>query len=154
MLKKILIGVGILAVIGIGAFLFFANKIVGEVKQEMQAREPEFRQYITMSVDEQNAYVDKSWNDLMKVIIKRVGGQNISEEEYNATFSNETPELKTARIEYGRSVIAAIILSMDSITKDMPAGIKAKLQAEADDTENRSKKYDALQKQFSANQKK
>ncbi len=153
MLKKILIVLGILAVIGIGVAIFFTNKFVGEVQQELQAREPELRQYLTMTVEEQNAYVDKSWNDVVKGLINKFGGQEISEAEYNATFSNETPELKAARIEYGRSVIAAIILSMDNIVKDIPADIKAKLQAEADDTDNRSKKYQELEKQFSANQK-
>lgn len=153
MLKKILIVLGILAVIGIGVAVFFTNKFVGEVQQELQAREPELRQYLTMTVEEQNAYVDKSWNDVVKGLINKFGGQEISEAEYNATFSNETPELKAARIEYGRSVIAAIILGMENISKDIPADIKAKLQAEADDTDNRSKKYQELEKQFSANQK-
>lgn len=153
MLKKIFIVIGVLAVIGMGVAVFFTNKIVGEVQQELQAREPEFRQYITMTVEEQNAYVDKSWNDVVKGLIKKVSREGISEEEYNATFSNETPELKAARIEYGRSVIAAIILGMENISKDIPDDIKAKLQAEADDVDNRSKKYDELEEQFSANRK-
>ena len=61
MLKKVLIGIGVLVILlaafGIGGMMFLKNKI----ETKLAEKEPEFRQYITMTAEEQNAYVEKNF---------------------------------------------------------------------------------------------
>ena len=138
MLKKILIGAGVLALIVVLGFGFLANKI----NSKLQEKEPEFRQYVTMSTKEQNAYVEKNISELAQIIMH----------DANANTLPQNPEVKAAEIEFGRSVIAGLILSSENIVKDLSEDVKAQFKAEADELDARSHKYTELIKKYS-NQK-
>lgn len=140
MLKKVLIAFGILAIIGIVGLLFIGNKIDTAIKE----KEPEFRQYIQMTVEEQNAYVEKNMNDLMQWTMRN------ADQERKILFDRITndPEIHAAAIEFGRSVVAGLIMGSEPIVKDMTEDIKAKIQAEVDAMDARSDRYSELIKKY------
>lgn len=140
MLKKVLIAFGILAIIGIIGLLFVGNKIDTAIKE----REPEFRQYLSMTAEEQNAYIEQNMNNLMQMIMTE------ADEKGRAAFEKikNDPELHAAAIEFGRSIVAGLIMASEPIVKDMKEDIKARIQAEADALEARSDKYSELMKKY------
>ena len=140
MLKKILIAVVILAVIGIAGFLYVGNKIDNAVK----AREPEFRQYITMTVEQQNAYVEKNIDAFMQFVITEADKKGREKFEQ---LKND-PEVRVAAINFGRSIVASFIVASEPIAKDLAEDVKAKLKAEAAEVEARGDKYKALLEKY------
>lgn len=138
MMKKVLIVVGILVAIGaviIGVASYGVVKVVDEAIKE---KEPEFRQYISMNVEQQNAYVEKNLDFLLESAIK--DSKKIEEKE-NLEKVKADPEARKAGMELGRSIIASLILSSDSIVKDLNAEEKSKLRAESDNMSARMEKY-------------
>ena len=133
MLKKILIAVGILAVLGIVGIVFVGNKIDSAIK----AREPEFRQYVTMTVEEQNAYVEKNIESFMQMMTKEADSQGRAVIEKIKT----DPELKTAAIDLGRSIVATFILANEDILKDLSTEIHNSLKSEAEQMDNRNNRF-------------
>lgn len=140
MLKKILIGVGVLALIAVIGFGFLANKI----NSKLQEKEPEFRQYVTMSTEEQNAYIEKNISELAQIIMHDAN----STEKANFDKMQADLELKAAELQFGRSVVAGLILSSENIVKDLSEDIKAQFKAEADALDARSHKYTELMKKY------
>lgn len=140
MLKKILIAFGILAIIGVIGLLFVGNKIDTAIKE----KEPEFRQYLTMTAEEQNAYIEKNMNMLMQMMISEANEQG------KAAFEKikNDPELHAAAVDFGRSIVAGLIMASEPIVKDMAEDIKAKIQAEADALNARSDRYSELMKKY------
>lgn len=135
MLKKLLIAVGVLAILGVVGFVFVLNKVDNEIK----AREPEFRQYITMTVEEQNAYVERN----IKAFLPSVSGESETQQKAFSKIMNN-PELHEATIQLGRAVVAGFIMSYEPILKDLPADIKAQLTAEASELQTRSDTFTNL----------
>ena len=133
MLKKILIAVGILAVLGIVGIVFVGNKIDSAIK----AREPEFRQYVTMTVEEQNAYVEKNIESFMQMISKEADTQGRAVIEKIKT----DPELKTAAIDLGRSIVATFILANEDILKDLSTEVHNSLKSEAEQMDSRNNRF-------------
>lgn len=138
MLKKVLIGVGVLVVILAVVFGVVTYKVVKTTTDTLKEKEPEFRQYVTMTVDEQNAYVEKNMGDFMNMLATKLGDEEAAEKFKQR---QNDPEIVAAEIQWGRSVIAGLILSMDDIVKDLTPEQKAALKAEADETEARADKY-------------
>ena len=134
MLKKILIGVGVLALLVVIGFGFLANKI----NSKLQEKEPEFRQYVTMSIEEQNAYVEKNISELAQIIMHDAKSNTLP----------QNPEVKAAEIQFGRSVVAGLILSSENIVKDLSEDVKAQFKSEADELDARSHKYTELMKKY------
>lgn len=138
MLKKVLIVVGILAALVAVAFGMVVFKASDRLEQAFKAKEPEFRQYVTMSVPEQNAYVEKNLREIYK-------GFGVNEEDADfKEFLNrlETdPEAKVAGIEMGRSIIAAYILDTESMADAINDENRAWLKADKDAIEARTKRY-------------
>ena len=143
MTKKILIVVGILAVIGVIFIVGGLYKAGNQMTAEFEKREPEFRQYITMTVEEQNTYVSKNINEVYSSILKLAG---VSDEEMAALLNtleelDKIPEVKQAKINWGRSAVARFILDIENIRKDLSEDVLKQLQAESDEYEPRLSEY-------------
>ena len=143
MTKKILIIVGILAVVGVIFVIGGLYKAGNQMTAEFEKREPEFRQYITMTVEEQNAYVSENINEVYSSILKLAG---VSDEEMAALLNtleelDKIPEVKQAKINWGRSAVARFILDIENIRKDLSEDVLKQLQAESDEYENRLSEY-------------
>ena len=136
MLKKLLIGVGILAVIGVAGFLFLGSKISTFIAD----KEPEFRQYLSMTREEQNAYVEKNFNEFMQMIMSH------SEEQAKAAYEQikDNPEVRAAAVEFGRSIVAGFIMASEPIVKDMAEDLKAQIESEVNAVQSRGDNYRAL----------
>lgn len=145
MLKKILIAVGILAVLGIVGIVFIGNKIDSALK----AREPEFRQYLTMTVEEQNAYVEQNIDIFLQMMMQK------ADEKGQAAFDKikNDPEVRAAAVEFGRSIVAGFIMASEPIVKDMAEDVKAQIKAEADEIESRGDKYTKLLEKYGISNK-
>ena len=98
-----------------------------------------------MTVVEQNAYVEKNMNHLYREYIL-----NYATEQQKADFEklNKTPEVRIAAINWGRSVIANLILFSKPITKDLSVEAMAQLQAEANQRSSRADKYKKLLEKY------
>lgn len=135
MLKKILIVIGFLAILGIGGIVFLGNKI----ETKLAEKEPEFRQYVTMTTEEQNAYVEKNFNEFFNSLA------NFDETNEKAKAAIEKlkadPEALQAGIAVGRSMVASLILANEDILKDLSAEIHDKLTAEAAEGDSRVENF-------------
>ncbi len=135
MLKKIFMIIGVLAVLGIVGIMFLGNKIDSKLKE----KEPEFRQYLTMTTEEQNAYVEKNFEKFFSSLAK-IDDTN---EQLKAAVENlkADPEALQAGIAAGRSIVAQLILANEDILKDLSAEVHEKLTAEAREGDSRAEKF-------------
>lgn len=145
MLKKLLIAVGVLAILGVVGVILVGNKIDTVIKE----KEPEFRQYLTMTPEEQNAYVEKNLDIFMQMVMRN------SEEKAKAAYDKikNDPEVRAAAVDFGRSVVAGFIMASEPIVKDMAEDMKAKIQAEVDAAQSRGDKYKALLEKYGISNK-
>ena len=142
MLKKILIVIGFLAVLGIGGMLFLGNKI----ENKLAEKEPEFRQYVTMTTEEQNAYVEKNFVELFNSLTD----YSTKKEQAKAALEQikSDPEALQTAVNMGRSIVASLILANENILKDLSADIHNQLKAEADEGESRAQKFNAYMEKY------
>lgn len=142
MLKKILMIIGLLAILGIGGMIFLGNKI----DSKLQEKEPEFRQYVTMTVEDQNAYAQKNFSKFLQSI-----GSNDSEKFLEESRKN--PEIAEAEIQFARAAIAQLILANENIVNDLTPEQKSQLQTESNELDTRSKNYQQLMEKFKSEHK-
>lgn len=142
MLKKLLIVVAILVVIAFGGLGYFANKLDTVIKEH----DPEFRQYITMTLEEQNAYVEKNLGDFISYMMKLQGNEANTAQILEKLKSD--PEAFKAGIDMGRAVVASFILANEDILKDLSAEVHNKLQEESSQLEARQNKYNEFLKKY------
>ena len=135
MLKKILMFIGLLAILGIGAMMFLGNKI----ETKLAEKEPEFRQYVTMTTEQQNAYVEKNFFEFFGAITD----YSTKEEQVKAALEKmkTDPEGLKIAIDMGRSMVAQLILNNENILKDLSAEVHNSLQAEAAEGDSRAEKF-------------
>lgn len=150
MLKKVLIGVGILAALVVAGFALVVMSASSRMEEAFKTKEPEFRQYVTMSVPEQNAYVEKNMRDVLSAF-----GAKFDDAEFNDFVSKleNDPEAKTAGIELGRSIIADYILEAKSMADVINDENRAWLKADADASEARSNRYAEILDKLDQNKK-
>lgn len=150
MFKKILIGVGILALLAVAGFVLVVMNASSRMEDAFKAKEPEFRQYVTMSVPEQNAYVEKNMRDVMKAF-----GATFDEAKFNDLMNklDNDPDAKTAGIELGRSIIADYIMETKSMADVINDENRTWLKADADATEARSTRYSEILKKYTGAEK-
>lgn len=155
MLKKILIGIGILLVIIAAVFGYATYKVVDIANQKIEDMEPEFRQYLAMDTDAQNAYIETNLNKFWTVDdfkdasadvqkdaaeVERIMKEEAAQRELTEKIKAD-PEARAAGIAFGRSLIASLILDSDKIVADLTDTQKADLKREADQFEARLDAY-------------
>ena len=151
MLKKFFMVIGALAVIGIIAAVGISYYVNGKIDTAIKEREPEFRQYVTMTVEEQNAYVEKTLGNLTAYFIN-FGNDETNSDEIIAEIK-KNPELFDATITYGRAVVAGFILNDENITKDLNAEVLKQLKAEYYELKARQNKFHELADQVKSETK-
>ena len=139
-MKKILVGVGIFFVIAIAIFGFLSYETVSLVQEKFEAHKPELKQYITMNIDEQNAYVEKNLDFLIETM-----KNNANDKDKKAWEQiKNSPEAKAAGIEVGRSIIAMAITSSEDLSANLQSDIKSKFEKEAKELEARFDKFSKI----------
>ena len=145
MIKKILIGwliLGVIGIIGLFALGYGTYKVADEALKE---KEPQLRQYLQMDVEAQNKYVLDNIQELSaKIDLDKDGKLEDKEQWEKLKQLNNQPEIQTALINLGRSVVAGFILFSEPIVNDMSDDLKAKYQVEADNFEKNLDKYTKL----------
>ena len=134
MMRKVLIGVGILIVVGMVIISLMGYEFFKVVNDKFDEHKPELRQYITMTVDEQNSYVEKNLDNIMSWLVKNA---DTEDNQVNFEKIKSSPDAKAAGIELGRAMIATAILSSDDLAADLKADMKEKFQKEADELQAR-----------------
>lgn len=128
-----LFGVGIIIVVGYVCYLGI----------KLQQKEPEFRQYVTMTTEEQNAYIAKNIDEIYERDLSLYGAIDPKMQEIQPVMKEleKNPEFMQSKISWGRAVIARIILNFEDITDDLSAEVLKQLQAENDEYETRRSEY-------------
>ena len=144
MLRKILAIIGAIVLVAIVVLGITTCGVMKVADDWVKEKEPEMRQYVQMSEAEQNAYVEKHMDELFRridVYSKEHSAESTPEErEAWKKFEND-PEAKAAGLQLGRSLVAALIMASENITKELSAEDKAKYEAEANDLEARTDAY-------------
>ena len=143
MLKKILIAVLILGILGVAAVALLGYGTYKVMDDAVKEREPQFRQYLQMDEAAQNQYVLENIDELLDKV------ENYADDnpEGKATRErlkelNAQPEIQAALIDVGRSFTASVMLLSNSIVEEMTPEVKAK--KESDEFEARMEKYTNL----------
>ena len=127
MAKKILAIVGavvIVAVVVLGVTTCGIMKVADEALKE---REPQLREYVKMTEEQQNDYVSKNMDDLTASI-----AAEDQKARKNLEKMKNVPEYRAACLKLGRSIMAMYIISSEPVTADLSEDDKAKYQAESD----------------------
>ena len=127
MAKKILAIVGavvIVAVVVLGVTTCGIMKVADEALKE---REPQLREYVKMTEEQQNDYVSKNMDDLTASI-----AAEDQKARKNLEKMTNVPEYRAACLKLGRSIMAMYIISSEPVTADLSEDDKAKYQAESD----------------------
>lgn len=156
MIKKILMAIGVLAILGVivvGGFSYYAYD---KFTSEFDKRVPEFRQYVTMTNEEQNNYVVKNLDELQVSMLPLFGADSADIYEVQTLLKemDKNPEYMQAKINWGRSLVARVILlNSDEFTKNLSPEILKQLQAENDEYEVRLLEYRKQMNLYKSNQK-
>ncbi|MBR5913544.1 MAG: hypothetical protein IKZ58_04215 [Selenomonadaceae bacterium] len=149
--KKILVVLGIFAFVAIVTLGVTTCGVMKIADDWIKEKEPELRQYVQMTEDEQNAYVEKNRDELLRRIkvYAEKNPENTSPEQ-KETWKKivEDPEVKAAGLQLGRSIVALLISSSDNITKDLSAEDKAKYEKEANELQERTDIYTKLLEKY------
>lgn len=140
-LKGFLMLTGFLTIVGVTGIFFLFYRMENAFKE----REPEFRQYLEMTIVEQNAYVEKHMNDLYEEYIL---DDATAKQKADFEKLNKTPEVRIAAINWGRSVVASLILFSKPVTKSLSVEAMAQLQAEANQRNSRADEYKKLLEKY------
>ena len=128
MLKKILLGAGILAIIVVALFGFVLHDTIDDA---IKNKEPQLRQYVQLDEAAQNKYILDNTAELLKDVDLDNDGKPETKEQLELLLkANTNPEVQKALVAFGRSFMATGILASDSIADELPADVKAKYQQE------------------------
>lgn len=129
--KKVVIGIVAAGVVGLGVFTYGIVKLSNNVMEKL---EPEMKQYVRMSTEEQDKYViDNMENLLLK--LKQF------DDEDSISLIKTDPAVRQAGIDVGRSLCASVIVDTDSIAAELTPAEKEKYKKEAAEAEARDDKF-------------
>ncbi len=129
--KKVVIGIVAAGVVGLGVFTYGIVKLSNNVMEKL---EPEMKQYVKMSTEEQDKYViDNMENLLLK--LKQF------DDEDSISLIKTDPAVRQAGIDVGRSLCASVIVDTDSIAAELTPAEKEKYKKEAAEAEARDDKF-------------
>lgn len=158
MQKKFLIALGVLLILGVISVIVGGddeNHVKDKIAAGFEQREPEFRQYVTMTPEEQNNYVAKNVDDLHVQRLALFGAKDPKMEEIQPFVKEleKNPEFMQAKISWGRSLVAMTILDFEDITKNLSPETLKQLQSEVDEYEVRRAEYRKLIDLYKPNEK-
>lgn len=142
-MKKILLIIGGVILIAIVVFGVQAFGVMKSAKDFVESKEPELVQYTTMTEEEQNAYIEKNMDELLKFVALNqtdADGQPVTWEKLK-----QNPELRAMGISCGRALYAGMIESSEKI----PDNVKQKFEKEASELQSRMEEYKEMLKKFS-----
>lgn len=145
MLKKFLMAVGVLAIIAVVAMVVIFNKFDSAIQEKV----PEFRQYVTMTTEDQNTYVEKNIDNFL-MQFGFVGDTAEEKADYQEIKNN--PEIRAALIDLGRSMVATLIVSSE-VYNELDNETKAKIKTESDQRNMRHAKLNDVLKKYESTQK-
>ena len=129
--KKVVIGIVAAGVVGLGFFTYGIVKLSNNVMEKL---EPEMKQYVKMTTEEQDKYViDNMENLLLKL-------KQFDDEDSIGLIKTD-PAVRQAGIDVGRSLCASVIVDTDSIAAELTPAEKEKYKKEAAETEARNDKF-------------
>ena len=134
MAKKILAIVGaivIVAVVVLGVTTCGIMKVADEALKE---REPQLREYVKMTEEQQNDYVSKNMDDIIATVAAEAKTDSVEDQNARKNFEKvkNDPEYRASCLKLGRSIMAMYIISSEPVTADLSEDDKAKYQAESD----------------------
>ena len=142
MLKKILIGLGIVGVIAVVFLGYATNKVANEMLAE---KEPQLRQYMQLDRAAQDKFILDNCTELFAgVDVDKDGKPEDKEQWEKFKQANTDPKIQKALIDVGRSVMSVAIMASEPIVKDMNADVKAQYQKESDEFDARMEYYSKL----------
>jgi hypothetical protein len=147
LLKKILKFIGVLIIIGVMI-------IIGLICYQgfmLQAKEPEFRQYVTMTTEDQNAYALKFFNEIYGDTIPRDSKAAEKIIKANQEFESN-PEALQAKIKLARSLVARFTLKIGNISEDLSPEVLKQLQEEHGEYKARLAEYHKFIRAYVQNQ--
>ena len=147
MLKKILIGVIVLFIAGAALMTYGTYKVVDEGLDDfVKEKEPQLRQYLQLDEAAQNKFVMEHGAEFLDMILKESKPEEKADIELFQK-ANQNPEVQKAFIQLGRSLFAKGVLRSETLSKNLPADVKAKYQAEADKFTDNFKVYGEIVEQ-------
>ena len=154
MLKKILMVIGALTIIGVIVLVGGTYYVGNNITDELEKREPEFRQYVIMTTEEQNAYVSKNVDAFYNLISSLAGESDEELAEFQTVMKqlDSDPEIFQAKVNWGRSIVATFILANENITKDLSADVLQKLQDEKNEKDAHYLEYKKLINEYKLKQ--
>jgi len=137
MAKKIFAILGaifIVAIVVLGVTTCGIMKVADEALKE---REPQLREYVKMTEEQQNEYVSKNMDDIIASVAAEAKTDSAEDQKARKNFEEmkTDPEYRAACLKLGRSIMAMLVISSEPILADMSAEDKAKYQAESDQLE-------------------
>ncbi len=143
--KKILIGVGILVLLALGALGYGVMKVSDVYTEKIK---PDMIKYVQMTKEDQDKYVLEHMEDLFKAVQKE---DEKAGRELEAMQKDEN--VRKAGLELGRSFCASFVNMSDDITEKLSPEDKAKFKQEEDALDARSKHFDEVMKKYTGEAK-
>lgn len=137
MIKKILLTVVVLLIVGGALMIYGTYKVANEVLKE---QEPMLRQYVQMTEEEQNKYILEHADEIITKAAANAKPEEKADVELVEATKND-PAVKKALVDLGRALLAVAIMHSEPIVNDINDDLKAKFQQEEDDLTNRLEKY-------------
>lgn len=137
MIKKILLTIVVLLIVGGALMIYGTYKVANEVLKE---QEPMLRQYVQMTEEEQNKYILEHADEIITKAVANAKPEEKADVELVEVTKND-PAVKKALVDLGRALLAMAVMHSEPIVKDINADLKAKFQQEEDDLTNRLEKY-------------
>ena len=140
--KKILIGIVVLTMIGIGLIGFG----VFEAKKAYTEKiEPDMKRYMTMTQQEQDEYVLSKLGELYSLSYKR----DITPEQKAALNALQNdPAIRQTGLVWGRSLCAFIITQSNDISSTLSPEDKTKYAKEAEDFDSKTERFQKEMERF------
>lgn len=133
--KKLLIGLLVLAAIGIGAIGYGLFKVQKLYTEKIA---PDMIRYTQMNSAEQDKYIISRMEELTTMI----AGEDKDGKGKAVVEAMETnPELRQAGIVWGRALCASIIKDNSDIADKLTPEQKARYKKEADDLDDKGKRF-------------
>ena len=139
--KKILIGVLVIAVIGIGAVVYGLFKVQKLYTEKIA---PDMVRYTQMTTAEQDKYIISRMEDLTTMI---AGEDKDGKGKAVVEAMEKNPELRQAGIGWGRAVCATIIKDDEDLSSRLTPVQKAQYKKEADGLDDKSKHFQEKMRQ-------